>query len=229
MAYMNKGVALDSLGRLNEAVAEYDKAIAIREDLVFEQKRDELANDLAMAYMNKGVALDSLGRLNEAVAEYDKAIAILEDLVNEQKRDELANDLAMAYMNKGIALNSLGRLNEAVAEYDKCEKVRQACLQRKEFQVLPEFVQNIRNRIEVLIKLENWKDIAIDVNKAIYETENYLTGYDISEHFGQLIEDERGYIIQFLREVSPENREKIYKHCGDKRDELKDLIENSGE
>ena len=34
-----------------------DKAIAIREDLVNEQKREELANDLAMAYMNKGNAL----------------------------------------------------------------------------------------------------------------------------------------------------------------------------
>ena len=102
--YINLGLALDNLGRLNEAVAEYDKAIAIYEDLVNEQKRDELANDLAAAYMNKGVALDSLGRSNEAIAEYDKAIAIREDLVFEQKRDELANDLAMAYMNKGIAL-----------------------------------------------------------------------------------------------------------------------------
>ena len=74
-----------------------DKEIAILEESVNEQKREELANDLAMAYMNKGVALGNLGRLNEAVAEYDKAIAIHEDLVNEQKRDELANDLAMAY------------------------------------------------------------------------------------------------------------------------------------
>ena len=89
---------------MNEAVDEYDKAIAILEDLVIEQKRDELANDLAAAYMNKGVAFTSLGRLNEAIDEYDKAIAIREDLVFEQNRDELANDLAMAYMNKGTAL-----------------------------------------------------------------------------------------------------------------------------
>ncbi len=119
MAYMNKGVALDSLGRSNEAVDEYDKAIAIREDLVFEQKREELANDLAVAYLNKGVTLWKLGRLNEAVDEYYKAIAILEDLVFEQKREELGNNLAMAFMNKGLALDNLGRLNEAVDEFDK--------------------------------------------------------------------------------------------------------------
>ncbi len=226
---MNKGITLDNLGRLNEAVDEYNKAIKIREDLVNEQKRDELADNLATAYMNKGVALWRLDRSNEAVDEYDKAIKIREDLVNEQKRDELANSLAMAYMNKGIALDNLGRLNEAVDEYDKSEKAGQACLQRKEFHVLPAFVRNIRNRIVVLIKLENWQDIAIDINKVMYETENYLAGYDISEHFRQLIENQRNYIIQNLREVSTEDREKIYRHCGDNGDEIRELIEDSSQ
>ena len=228
-AFGGKGIAFNRLGRLNEAVDEINKAIAIYEDLVFEQKRDGLANALAAAYMNKGIVLANLGRLNEAVDEFEKAIAIFEDSVNEQNRDELADDLAKSYMNKGFALDILGRLNEAVDEYDKSEKVRQAYLQRKEFHVLPDFVMNIRNRIEVLIKLENWQDIAIDINKAMYETDNYLAGYDISEHFRQLIENERDSIIQNLRAVSTEDRGKIYRHCGDNGDEIRELIENSVE
>lgn len=119
MAYMNKGVVLRILSRLNEAVSEYDKAIVIFENLINEQNRQELVNDLAMAYMNKGNTLDSLGRSNEAISEYDKAIAIRENLINHEKRHELANDLAMAYINKGVALNNLGRLNEAVDKYNK--------------------------------------------------------------------------------------------------------------
>ena len=86
---MNKGVALHSLGRLSEAVACYDEAIAIRRDLVHAQNRVELANDLANALMNKGVALDSQGRLAEAVACYDEAIAIRRDLVHAQNRVDL--------------------------------------------------------------------------------------------------------------------------------------------
>ena len=94
-ALMNKGVALHSLGRLSEAVACYDEAIAIRRDLVHAQNRVELANDLAKALMDKGVAARGrLGRLSEAVACYDEAIAILDDLVHAKNRVELANVLA---------------------------------------------------------------------------------------------------------------------------------------
>ncbi len=59
-AYMNKGVALRGLGRLSEAITQYDQAIEIREPLVA-GGRVELANDLATAYMNKGVALIAWG------------------------------------------------------------------------------------------------------------------------------------------------------------------------
>jgi CHAT domain-containing protein len=62
----NHGNALQKLGRLDQAVAAYDAAIAIREDLVHTQGRRELANDLAAALMNKGNALQALGRLDEA-------------------------------------------------------------------------------------------------------------------------------------------------------------------
>ena len=60
---MNKGVALDNLGRYEEAITSYDKALAIN------------STDLDSLY-NKGVALDNLGRYEEAITYYDKALAI---------------------------------------------------------------------------------------------------------------------------------------------------------
>ena len=55
-AWYNKGVALDSLGRYEEALAAYDRALAL-----------ELKPGLAAAWRNKGVALDNLGRYEEAI------------------------------------------------------------------------------------------------------------------------------------------------------------------
>ncbi len=127
-AYLNKGVALYSLGKLNEAILEYEKAIGIREKLV-QQGRGELANELAKAYLNKGVALQGLGKLNEAILEYEKAIAILAPLV-QQGRGELANDLAAAYLNKGVALYSLEKPNEAILEYEKAIGIREKLVQQ---------------------------------------------------------------------------------------------------
>jgi len=123
MAIMNKGVALDSLGRLEAAVAAYDEAISIRRKLVEEQGRSELANDLAAAIMNKGVALANLGRLEEAVTAFEEAIQIQRPLVEAEWRAELASDLATPIMNKGIALTSLGRVAAGVEAYDEAIQI----------------------------------------------------------------------------------------------------------
>jgi tetratricopeptide (TPR) repeat protein len=73
MAHMNKGNALLNLTRLAEALAEYDKAIAIYERLVHKEQQTHLANDLAKAYMNKALALESQSAFDEALACYEKS------------------------------------------------------------------------------------------------------------------------------------------------------------
>ena len=88
----NYGLALHNLGRLEEAVAGYDRALA-------------LAPDMAEIHYNRANALQSLARLDEAVAGYDRAIALRPDLVE-------------AYANRGVALRALRRFAEAVANFD---------------------------------------------------------------------------------------------------------------
>ena len=75
----NRGNALNDLKRHEEALASYDKAIALKPDY-------------AEAYNNRGTALNDLKRHEEALASYDKAIA-------------LKPDYAEAYNNRGNALN----------------------------------------------------------------------------------------------------------------------------
>jgi len=91
--WMNKGCALDTLGRREEAIGCLDRALAI-------DRRD------ARAWNNKGVALDRLGRHQEAINCYEQALEI-------DPRD------APAWFNKGTALDALGRREEAIACYDK--------------------------------------------------------------------------------------------------------------
>jgi tetratricopeptide (TPR) repeat protein/tRNA A-37 threonylcarbamoyl transferase component Bud32 len=91
--WMNKGCALDTLGRREEAIGCLDRALAI-------DPRD------ARAWNNKGVALYGLGRHEEAINCYEQALAI-------DPRD------APAWFNKGDVLRALGRREEAIACYDK--------------------------------------------------------------------------------------------------------------
>jgi len=90
--YFEQGLLFDTAGRYEEAIAAYDRALAIKPD------KDK-------AFNNKGTALRNLGRYEEAIAAYDQALAIKPD-----KHE--------AFYNKGFALGDLGRYEEAIAAYD---------------------------------------------------------------------------------------------------------------
>ena len=85
--------ALNNLKRLEDALASYDKAIALKPDF-------------GEAYTNRGNALQDLNRPADALASYDKAIA-------------LKPDYAEAHNNRGNALLDLKRPEDALASYDK--------------------------------------------------------------------------------------------------------------
>ena len=95
--WRNKGGALYSLGKYDEAIECYDKAIKIDPDN-------------SVVWNNKGLALNSLGKYDEAIECYDKAIKI-------------DPDDADLWNNKGLALNSLGNVIAAITSYDKAIKI----------------------------------------------------------------------------------------------------------
>lgn len=126
-AHSNYGLALGALGRHDEALASFDKALAInprnadtvrnRADTLYDLGRIEEAlagYDKALeidprhvgALVNRGLLLRDLGRTAEALASYDKALAA-------DSRD------VEAWNNRGVALADLDRHVEALACYDR--------------------------------------------------------------------------------------------------------------
>jgi protein O-GlcNAc transferase len=87
------GVVQSRLGRSKEALASYDKALAIKPDY-------------PEVLTNRGVALWDLKRFQDALASYDGALAI-------------KPDFAWALYNRGVTLQDLKRLEDALASYDR--------------------------------------------------------------------------------------------------------------
>ena len=85
-------------GRRAEALASFDRILAIR-------------SDLAEVHNNRGVVLQDLLRLDEALASYDRAIAI-------------EPNYAEAYNNRAVALHYAGRGDEALASCDAALALR---------------------------------------------------------------------------------------------------------
>ena len=106
MAWTNKGVSFAALGRHQEALKAYDKAIEIKPD---DHK----------AWHNKGNAIRKLGRYEEALKVYDKAI-------------EIKPDFHLAWSNKVDALRKLGRDEEAIKVYQQATKCNVVDLKRED-------------------------------------------------------------------------------------------------
>jgi tetratricopeptide (TPR) repeat protein/tRNA A-37 threonylcarbamoyl transferase component Bud32 len=127
----NKGVALDNLGKPQEAIECYDRAL-------------EINPRYAGAWYNKGTALDDLGKYQEAIVCYDEALEInpryaeawsnkgntlyklgkfQEAIVCYDEALEINPRYAEAWSNKGVALHGLGKHQEAIACYDKALEI----------------------------------------------------------------------------------------------------------
>jgi len=91
-ALVNYGNVLNLLGRFDEAVSSYDRALAIRPD--------------ADTLNNRGNALQALGRRAESLASFEKASTL-------QPRN------LQALYKRGVLLAELGRIDEAMASYDR--------------------------------------------------------------------------------------------------------------
>ena len=92
-AHYRLGAALKDQGKLEQAVANFRRALSYRPEYA------EAHNDL-------GVALKDQDKLEEAIASYRQALS-------------LRPDLAEVHFNLGVALKAQGKREEAMASYDK--------------------------------------------------------------------------------------------------------------
>ena len=167
--YNSEGVDFAKLGQYPEALASFDKAIAI----------DPSYTDV---YFNRGLALDNLGRYSEAVVAYDKALALNPDnaevvwnnrgVVQEElglyaeaftsydKATTINPEYVLAWYNRGLALDRLSRYSESVDSFDKALALE------------PNNTEVWYNRGNSLTSLRRYSDAVASYNKAISLTRN---------------------------------------------------------
>jgi tetratricopeptide (TPR) repeat protein len=159
----NHGIVLERLKRFQDALASFDRAIALR-------------SEYADAHSNRGNVLKALRRFDEALASYDRAIALRPqfteahsnrgDVLCELKRFEEAlasceralaarPDFAEAHCNRGNALRKLKRLNEALASYDRALALK------------PDYAEAHSNRGTVLHDLMRFEEELASYNSAV--------------------------------------------------------------
>jgi tetratricopeptide (TPR) repeat protein len=161
------------LGRFDEAILSYDKAIVLAPDdpeafynrggclqklkrfeeaLVSYDKAIALNCDYADAFSNRGVVLQALGRHSEAVTSYDRAIA-------------LKPNFAEALCNRGSVLHELKRFDEAIASYDEAIALK------------PDFAESFNYRGMSFEKLGRLPEALASFETAVALKPDYAEGY----------------------------------------------------
>jgi protein O-GlcNAc transferase len=162
-SWNRRGLTLCGMRRFDQAVQDFDRAIAINPGF-------------AEAHCNKGKALATLGRAAEALPVFDRAIAIEPDFAdawycrgnacNELKRYEdarsafetalrLRPDMAEAWLGHGNASYRLDLKSEAIASYDKA------------LAFIPRYAEALNNRATVLLDLKKFGDAIAGFEKAL--------------------------------------------------------------
>jgi tetratricopeptide (TPR) repeat protein len=96
--YVNRGVMKVALGRIDDAMADYDSGL-------------KLYPDLGDGYVDRGAALIALKRYDEAIADINKGIGL------GQTYEQIG------YYDRGVAEFYLGRITEAYYDFKKALEI----------------------------------------------------------------------------------------------------------
>lgn len=161
--HFSHAYACHELGRLDAAVASYDKSIALR-------------SDDAEAWFNRGNVLRDAGRHQDALASYGMALSLRPDLADahvnsgqallalRRPADALAHfdraltlkpDFAEAHNNRGTALLAMQKSPEALAEFDRALALK------------PDSAEVHNNRGTALLELRHYDEGLAAVDTAL--------------------------------------------------------------
>ena len=114
------GDILFSKGETEEALASYEKGLAIAEELARKDGKSnlELHRDLSVSYDRIGDLLDKKGDLAGALTHFKKGLAIAKALSRQDPENKAwAWDLSASYERVGDVLLAQGRFDEALGTY----------------------------------------------------------------------------------------------------------------
>ena len=166
-------VVQTKLGKKDEALASYDRALKLRPDhagtlyncgltlhqlkrfeeaLVSYDRALKVRPDQADALLNRGGALYELKRFEEALASYNRAL-------------KLRPDHTGTHYNCGLTLHRLKRFEEALASYDRALTVR------------PDFAEAHDDRGITLRELKRFEEALASYDRALTVRPDYGNGY----------------------------------------------------
>ncbi len=134
LAYLlaNKASLLHNLNDHTGALAEFNRAIQIYEDLDFGDMDHDLTFNYSLDVQNKALLLKITGHHDDAVALYQHAIEIITDSPDREDPD-FQKILALTYTNMATLLAEMGKIKQAISIHDRAIVIREKLLAQDDY------------------------------------------------------------------------------------------------
>ncbi|MBN1552637.1 serine/threonine protein kinase [bacterium] len=165
---INKASVHRSIEDYPGAVALFDEATGILDQLLQNNPSSNNANKLASVYISKGNCLHSQHQYNEAVILFDQAIAIRETLTGQSSDPNTQDNLATVYICKANTLFVMGELKRALIYYDKTIMIREKIMEENYSAVnADELAKAYMNKGTLLRNLGDFNEAMVLFDKAL--------------------------------------------------------------
>lgn len=201
--HTQRGWSLVKLGRLEEALADFETTLAALPKVSAETGPDILEY-VAEVESGRGAILDSLGRLEEAVSAYSRGV----EAFGHRPESALSPQRASCLNSRALLLQKLGRYEAALDDLDPAIEIARSNLQRRELlQRSIEKVRLLRQLGRPEESLETLRDslISIPIGSALEPHEELQLRLGVYELTGDT--DERNEaLVRTLRLLTSELR-----------------------
>lgn len=161
--YSIKADFLERLGKNEEALWNYDKAIEISKNNSNNENSFHFINSIA--YSGKSSLLEKLGRYEEALTAYDKVIEIDANKPEAFKK-LMENESKDSWKHKGYLLQKLGKYEEALLALDKA------------IEIAPQDADTWNEKGELLINMGKYEEGIFAFGRAIEINPQHFTAWN---------------------------------------------------
>ena len=199
VAYNKVGDILQVLGKLDAALENYKRGLAIAKEVEKVENTIWSRSNLSMSYNNVGGILEVLGSLEGAKENYRKSLEIRKKLSEEQNTPEVLRDLSISYDHVGDIMEVQGNFPSALDNYQRSYSIRNGLIKEQSTPKLRRDLSISYNNIGKILEmqgnlsgaLENYrKSLAIDEELA-KEQNTPESRRDLSiayDHVGNILE-----------------------------------------
>ncbi|MBN1342876.1 MAG: tetratricopeptide repeat protein, partial [Phycisphaerae bacterium] len=166
--HAERGITLRGQGKHEEAVSDYNKAIAIYDTVAKEEERTDLASKRANCYICRGLALVRQGKFDDAVNDHSKAIQIYHSLIEKKRQTHLALFMPFCYICRAVVLRVQGKLDNAIDDHNKALEICDALVKKEGRTLFLDHLANCHSERGITLRIQGKLDNAIDDhNKAL--------------------------------------------------------------